>query len=88
MVLTHSTITETNDLEFSDYDFRILRDASIYSIDSPLYFWTISLSITSTSTRTKMQLCTGKYSENFSDNNGQGWTHSGSVVSSQSENGE
>ena len=60
MVLTHSTITETNDLEFSDYDFRILRDASIYSIDSLPYFWTISLSITSTSTRTKMQLCTSE----------------------------
>ena len=34
MVLTHSLVTETNEVEFSDYDYRILRDENPYSFDS------------------------------------------------------
>ena len=34
MVLTHAVVTETNEFEFPDEDFRYLRDVSIYGSDS------------------------------------------------------
>ena len=86
MILTHSTITETNEFEFPDVDYRNLRDANIYSSDSlPYFFDYIASDYQSLYENENPQF--GKYSENFSDNNGQGWSHDG-AVDSQNESSE
>ena len=80
MVLTHSTITETNEFEFPDSDFRNLRDGNIYSTDSlPYHLDYIASNYQYLYENENAASHVGKYSENFSDNNGQGWTRGGSV---------
>ena len=87
MVLTHSTVTETNEFEFPDFDFRNLRDANIYALDSlPYYFDYVVTEYQYLYENENAASHFGKYSEDFSDNIGQGWSHDG-PVSTQNENG-
>ena len=72
MVLTHSTITETNEFEFRDVDYRKLRDVNIYASDSLPYFFDYFDYYLFANENAASHF--GKYAENFSDNNGQGWT--------------
>ncbi|MDA9755819.1 right-handed parallel beta-helix repeat-containing protein [Flavobacteriales bacterium] len=85
MVLTHSTVTETNEFEFLDTDYRDFRDLNIYPQDS-LPFWFDFVDAYELMFENENPQF-GKYVENFSDNNGQGWSHDGSV-DSQNESGE
>ena len=77
MVLTHAVVTETNEFEFPDVDFRILRDANIFSADS-LHFFLQFEGYTFLFENESAGLSIGKYTEDFSDNLAQGWTHDGS----------
>jgi hypothetical protein len=86
MVLTHSTVTETNEFYFPDGDFRDVRDAnSDPSVALSDYLDSYEFSVIYNNENAASHV--GKYSEDFSDNNGQGWTHSGNV-STQNENGD
>ncbi|MDA0946599.1 MAG: choice-of-anchor D domain-containing protein, partial [Bacteroidetes bacterium] len=79
MVLTHSTITETNEFEFFDADFRVLRDDcdSLYgtldSLPSFLDFIDGYNGYNYLYENENAASHFGKYSEDFSDDNCQGW---------------
>ena len=73
MVLTHSLVTETNEFEFPDIDYRILRDANQYSQDSLPYWLDFLDGYEYLYENENAADHYGKYSEDFSDNNCQGW---------------
>ncbi|MDC0600290.1 choice-of-anchor D domain-containing protein [Flavobacteriales bacterium] len=71
MVLTHTEVTETNEFEFIDTDYRAFRDENIYTSDS-LPQWLDLLSDGASIFANENPLV-GKYYEDFSDNDCQGW---------------
>ena len=77
MVLTHSTITETNEFEFLDYQLRIPRDANIYDDSLPFYLDYIASKYQYLYANENAASHFGKFSEDFSDYIGQGWTADG-----------
>ena len=96
MVLTHSTVTETNEFSFPDVDYRSLQDTSLNDSNLPLPQALDSLAEVYAGGFNFQNTCQcdyhlfenenseshfGKYSEDFSDDEGQGWTPSGSVDS-------
>jgi hypothetical protein len=82
MVLTHSVVTETNEVEFSDYDYRILRDENPYSFDSlPEWFDYPYFDASDLYPNENTTGHIGRYYEAFDDNSGQGWSRGGSVDS-------
>ena len=88
MVLTHSTITETNEFQFPDFDFRNLRDANIYASDSlPFFLDFIASGDQYLYENENAASHFGKYAEDFSDNNGQGWSRGWSNYTGSSTGG-
>ena len=82
MVLTHSLVKETNEFEFPDVDYRFWRDSNQYSQDSLPFWLDLIGGYEHLFENENSADHIGKYSEDFSDNDGQGWTRDGSYSSS------
>ncbi|HIB77346.1 MAG TPA: hypothetical protein EYO58_06970, partial [Flavobacteriales bacterium] len=89
VVLNYTDLTEANEFEFIDRDYRDFKELNPLSNDD-LAYWLDTLSmIDYINSKHLYNLYPnenspnhiGKYSEDFSDNTPQGWTHSGSVNS-------
>ena len=77
MVLTHTAVTETNELEFVDVDYRNFRNGNDNSQDSLAYWLDLMNGYEYLYENENAADHFGKYSEDFSDNNGQGWSSDG-----------
>ena len=96
MVLTHTAVTETNEFYFPLIaDFPSLIGSSALTLDSLAEAYSELFTVQNTCQCDYEYLYEnenaaahiGKYSEDFSDNDGQGWSHDGSV-DSQNESSE
>jgi len=73
VVLNYTDLTETNEFEFTDTDYRLIRDVNFYSQDSLPYFLDYLEDYSYLYDNENAASHIGKYVEDFSDNNCQGW---------------
>ena len=88
MVLTHASVTETNEVEIGDFDLRFLKvgnEIENGTADSLPYYLDAVYDFIGFYENENSESHAGKYFEDWSDSNGQGWGHSGSV-DSQNQN--
>ena len=88
MVLTHASVTETNEVQIGDFDLRFLKvgnEIENGTADSLPYYLDAVYDFIGFYENENSESHVGKYFEDWSDSNGQGWGHSGSV-DSQNQN--